>query len=1186
MLHRNKSIVVSERRPMPATSSKTRAPRTTLLNFELLENRCLLSEILGTAQNFAALAGASVTNTGPTILNGDLGVSPGTAITGFPPGIVNAPGQTHQTDAAAAQAELDAFTAYNTLAALPSTQDLTSQDLGGLTLVAGVYKFSSSAQLTGTLTLDAKNNPNAMFVFQIGSTLTTASASKVQIINSPACFDNVFWQVGSSATLGSTTDFYGAVIALTSITMISGASITQGNALALNGSITLGDNIISPDQCGSISGIKFQDTNADGIRQSGEPGLPGVTIFLDGNGNGALDAGEISTLTDASGNYHFIDVAPGARTVREVVPSGWVQTTANPAPIIVPARTDAPGGDFGNRQVTLTTGQIVGVKFTDTNGDGIRQAGEPGLAGITLFLDADGNGTLDAGESSTLTDASGGYVFANLAPGVYTVREVVPAGSVRTTINPAAVQVASGATVAGGTFGNFTLGQIGGTKFQDTNGDGFRQAGEPGIAGVTLFIDTNGNYRLDAGEVTSITGAGGVYTFTGVGPGSFDIREAVPTGWTQTTPNPLPIVTISGGSVTAIDFGDAPVPTTTTITGTKFQDTNGDGIRETGEPGVQNVVLFLDINGNGILDNCERCTVSDANGRYTFTDVAPGTYSVRERVPAGWVRTTTNPGSLTVTTTGANLAGGDFGNFQLGKISGVKFQDSNGNGARESTEPGLAGFTVFMDANGNGTLDSGERTTLTTVGGGFVFYNVGPGAFTLREVVPSGWNQTTLNPAAVVMASGAARTGVVFGNQPASVRQVNGVKFLDANGDGIRQTGETGIGGVTLFLDANGNNKLDAGELKTITDAAGGYAFTNVLPGIYSVRELVPDGWVRTTANPNSVTVTATTGALAGGNFGNFQLGKISGVKFQDTNGNGVRDITEPGLSGFTIFIDANGNGRLDTGERTTLTNVGGGFVFYNVAPGAFTLREVVPSGWTQTTVNPAAVVMATGAARTSSVFGNKPATAKQISGIKFLDANGDGIRQTGEAGIGGVTLFLDANANNRLDSGELTTLTDAGGGYAFTNVPLGTFNVREVVPAGWLRTTPNPAPVKITTAGSTVAGGNFGDFQLGKITGVVSTQFCQCAGVANAPFGSVRINLFRDVNKNGIVDAADGAAIKTTITGSNGVYTFSDLTAGAYVVQEVIATGFTSVGPASFAFSIQSGSIVKAINLLQVDVD
>jgi type VI secretion system secreted protein VgrG len=197
---------------------------------------------LGTATSFAVLAASTVTNAGAvgTIVTGDLGVSPGSAVTGFPPGVVV--GTIHAADAVAAQAQADALVAYNNLAGQACDTNLTSQDLGGLTLTPGVYCFASSAQLSGILTLDGQGDPNAVFVFQIGSTLTTASASSVLLTNgASAC--NVFWQIGSSATLGTGTSFNGNLLAFTSITLTSNASIA-GRALAQSGAVTLDTNPI------------------------------------------------------------------------------------------------------------------------------------------------------------------------------------------------------------------------------------------------------------------------------------------------------------------------------------------------------------------------------------------------------------------------------------------------------------------------------------------------------------------------------------------------------------------------------------------------------------------------------------------------------------------------------------------------------------------------------------------------------------------------------------------------------------------------------------------------------------------------------------------------------------------------------------------------------------------------------
>ncbi|MEK6677414.1 MAG: ice-binding family protein, partial [Planctomycetota bacterium] len=205
------------------------------------------AQSLGTAESFAVLGGSTVTNTGSSIVNGDLGVWPGLAITGFPPGIVVPPGTIHPGDAVAQQAQSDVTTAYLALAGMACNSDLTSQDLGGLTLTPGVYCFSSSAQLTGNLTLNALGNGNALFVFQIGSTITTASNSSVLLTNgAQPC--NVSWQVGTSATLGTNTAFVGNILALTSITLTTGADVS-GRALARNGAVTMDTNNVSINNC-------------------------------------------------------------------------------------------------------------------------------------------------------------------------------------------------------------------------------------------------------------------------------------------------------------------------------------------------------------------------------------------------------------------------------------------------------------------------------------------------------------------------------------------------------------------------------------------------------------------------------------------------------------------------------------------------------------------------------------------------------------------------------------------------------------------------------------------------------------------------------------------------------------------------------------------------------------------------
>ena len=375
-------------------------------------------------------------------------------------------GTVHTADAVAQQAQADNSTAFNGLAAMPVNTNLSGQDLGGLTLAPGVYHFDSSAQLTGTLDLNAEGNNNAFWVFQIGSTLTTASGSSVVVTNfgsNGGSDDGLFWQVGSSATLGTTTSFEGNILAQASVTLDTAATILNGRALALTGAVTMDTNVISnvcpvggpgnggpgysgglefsggtivpvPADSGVITGEKFNDLNGSGVLTGTDPGLAGFTIYVDVNNNGVFDsATEPSAVTGTGGTYVITGVAPGTYKVREVGQTGWTNsfpgTTDAFGPfqtVTVPASGSVSGVNFGNYERT----SVHGYKFNDLNDNGVDN-GEPRLGGVTIVLTGT-NGRGQAVSETTTTAANGEYSFTPLAPGTYTVSEQVPAGWTQT----------------------------------------------------------------------------------------------------------------------------------------------------------------------------------------------------------------------------------------------------------------------------------------------------------------------------------------------------------------------------------------------------------------------------------------------------------------------------------------------------------------------------------------------------------------------------------------------------------------------------------------------------------------------------------------------------------------------------------------------------------------------------------
>ena len=223
----------------PATPGNGTTPPTVVIP---LQTTVQPTVGLGMADNFAILCGAEITNTGPTVITGDIGLSPGTSIGGFPPGVLN--GVIHINDAEANQGKLDITAAYNDAAGRSATDIVTlSGNIGGLTLTPGLYKSTSSLALSsGDVTFDARGNANAVFVIQVASSFTVTSGRKV-ILAGGALASNIFWQVGSSATFGTTCDFQGNVIAMESISFNTGAKLT-GSALCRTGAITMASSTI------------------------------------------------------------------------------------------------------------------------------------------------------------------------------------------------------------------------------------------------------------------------------------------------------------------------------------------------------------------------------------------------------------------------------------------------------------------------------------------------------------------------------------------------------------------------------------------------------------------------------------------------------------------------------------------------------------------------------------------------------------------------------------------------------------------------------------------------------------------------------------------------------------------------------------------------------------------------------
>ncbi len=293
------------------------------LTFALIPTNALAAQPrvgLGTAGSFALLAGSAATNTGPSTINGNLGLTPGGSVVGFTAATIN--GTTHVSNAVAGQVQAALTTAYDDAAGRTPALTVTG-DLGGLTLTGGVYRSASALAITGSLTLDAQNNPATVFIFKAGSSLTTASGSGVNLVNgAQPC--NVFWQVGSSATLGTASTFAGTILALTSISMNDGVTV-YGRALARNGAVTLINDTINPASCATGGGTTTPGT-----------GTPG------GSTPGGSTPGGSTPGTPSGGGLVIPAVVIDGVTVVPAIPIG-APSGSGPAPAVRPSSSASNG---------------------------------------------------------------------------------------------------------------------------------------------------------------------------------------------------------------------------------------------------------------------------------------------------------------------------------------------------------------------------------------------------------------------------------------------------------------------------------------------------------------------------------------------------------------------------------------------------------------------------------------------------------------------------------------------------------------------------------------------------------------------------------------------------------------------------------------------------------------------------
>ena len=350
------------------------------------------------------------------------------------------------------------------------------------------------------------------------------------------------------------------------------------------------------------------------------------------------------------------------------------------------------------------------------------------------------------------------------------------------------------------------------------------------------------------------TGEDGRFCFEHLGPGVHSIREVIQEGWEQTSPGGAhEVPTESGKDVRNLDFANFKQ---IRLCGTKFDDLLANQVRDSSDPGLANWEIRLDLDSN---DSIDRTAITAAEGGYCFEDIGPGDHRISEVLIEGWRQTfPAGPGTHSIEArSGRDFLDLDFGNFRLGLIAGIKFEDRNADGLwQDPGEARLPGWTIYLDVDEDGQLDrpgqsnvcdelSGEPCAVTDARGEYAFGGLLPGAYPIREVVQPGWVQTNPDPLLIVV----DRSGQVFPAQNIGnfeLAKIRGIKFDDLDEDGRQDSNEPGLAEWMIFLDGNDNERLDDSERFTLTDFEGRFEFDNLGPGRYVVREVQQTGWVQT----------------------------------------------------------------------------------------------------------------------------------------------------------------------------------------------------------------------------------------------------------------------------------------------------------------------------------------------------
>jgi hypothetical protein len=362
--------------------------------------------------------------------------------------------------------------------------------------------------------------------------------------------------------------------------------------------------------------------------------------------------------------------------------------------------------------------------------------------------------------------------------------------------------------------------------------------------------------------------------------------------------------------------------------------------------------VYIDADGDAQWDAGEPQTQTTPSG-FRFEGLEPGSYTLRQIVPEGWVATAPAAGALTVAVNRMQtITGQNFGQFKLGSISGLVYHDANGNQRRDLSERGLAGRVVWLDTIFNRQIDPGERSTLTDARGVFRFEGLTTGEGYVKLADVPGWRSNAIPFHGYTIRSGLDINDPYWAQGDTGL--VRGEVVFDRDADGAKVSGEPGVAGQIVYADLNGDGVMQEGEPRNASGVHGEFGLA-LAPGTYALRLLLPDGYAAT--GPAAGSVQVTVGELTSTWVGSLLVhspllgGAFYGTVFDDIDGNRGLSAGDLPLPGWTVYIDANDNGQLDPDERSADSDRSGFYWINEVPSGTHRLRQVVPPGWEPVTI-------------------------------------------------------------------------------------------------------------------------------------------------------------------------------------------------------------------------------------------